>query len=219
MDKPVLPQTPDFMKSLDLKIATGDDILVAYEMNGQPLPLLNGFPTRLVVPGWFATYWVKMLDDIEILPQPDDNFWMKTAYRIPAAPCGCQLPGTKVPTVPISRLNVRSFITSVADGSTHSVSEVSTIRGIAFDGGSGIANVRFSTDGGATWKQAALGADQGKYSFREWTAHFNPMPGSSYPLQSVATATDGATQPTTLAWNASGYARNVIETVKVTVSS
>jgi sulfite dehydrogenase len=219
MDKPVLAQTPDFMKSLDLGVATGDDIIVAYEMNGKPLPLLNGFPARLVVPGWFATYWVKMLDDIEVLAQPDDNFWMKTAYRVPAAPCGCQLPGTKVPTVPISRLNVRSFITSVADGATLAASDLTTIRGIAFDGGSGIATVKFSGDGGATWKSAVLGPDLGKYSFREWTANFDPERGRQYALQSSAVAHDGSTQPTTLAWNASGYARNVIETVKVTVSS
>ena len=118
MDKPVLPQTPDFMKSLDLDVANARRRARRVRDERQPLPLLNGFPARLVVPGWFATYWVKMLDDIEVLAQPDDNFWMKTAYRIPAAPCGCQEPGTKVPTVPISRLNVRSFITSVADGAT-----------------------------------------------------------------------------------------------------
>lgn len=218
MDKPVLPQTPDFMKSLDLGVATGDDILVAYEMNGKPLPLLNGFPVRLVVPGWFATYWVKMLDDIEILAQPDDNFWMKTAYRIPAAPCGCQAPGTKVPTVPITRLNVRSFITSIADGATIASAGATTVRGIAFDGGAGITTVKFSSDGGATWMPATLGPDLGKYSFREWTAKFNAERGKQYALQSVATAEDGATQPLTLAWNTSGYARNVIETVKVTVS-
>jgi len=218
MDKPVLPQTPDFMKSLDLDVANGDDILVAYEMNGEPLPVLNGFPARLVVPGWFATYWVKMLDDVEVLGQPDDNFWMKTAYRVPAAPCGCQEPGTKVPTVPISRLNVRSFVTSVADGAVVAAQDLATVRGIAFDGGTGIANVRFSSDGGSTWSMADLGPDQGKYGFRDWKARFTPIPGREYSLQSVATGGDGATQPTTLAWNASGYARNVIETVKVTVS-
>ncbi|HEY5095056.1 MAG TPA: molybdopterin-dependent oxidoreductase [Candidatus Eremiobacteraceae bacterium] len=218
MDKPVLPQTPDFMKSLDLGVATGEDILLAYEMNGKPLPLLNGFPVRLVVPGWFATYWVKMLDDIEILAQPDDNFWMKTAYRIPAAPCGCQAPGTKVPTVPITRLNVRSFITNIADGASVPSSPTAIVRGIAFDGGAGITMVKFSSDGGATWTMATLGLDLGKYSFREWTARFNAEPGKQYALQSVATAEDGATQPLTLAWNSSGYARNVIETVKVTVS-
>jgi DMSO/TMAO reductase YedYZ molybdopterin-dependent catalytic subunit len=218
LDKPLLPQTPDFMKSLDRDVANGDDVIVAYEMNGKPLPLLNGFPARLVVPGWFATYWVKMLDDIEVLAQPDDNFWMKTAYRVPAAPCGCQLPGTKVPTVPITRLNVRSFITSVADGATVTTDDIRSVRGIAFDGGSGIANVQFSSDGGATWKRALLGADSGKYSFREWTASFKPERGKQYSLQSIATAQDGSTQPATLAWNASGYARNVIETVKITVS-
>jgi DMSO/TMAO reductase YedYZ molybdopterin-dependent catalytic subunit len=219
MDKPVLPQTPDFMKSLDVDVANHDDTIVAYEMNGEPLPLLNGFPARLVVPGWYATYWVKMLDDIEVLAQADDNFWMKTAYRVPATPCGCQEPGTKVTTVPISRLKVRSFITSVADGATASAEDLATIRGIAFDGGSGIAKVQFSSDAGASWTRALLGPDEGKYSFRRWSAAFKPQRGRQYTLQSSATAQDGAAQPTTPAWNASGYARNVIESVQVTVSS
>jgi len=218
LEGPALPTTPDFRKSLDVDKALGDDILIAYAMNGVPLPLLNGYPVRLIVPGWYSTYWVKMLSAITVLDHVDDNFWMKTAYRIPAAPCGCQAPGTKVPTVPITRLNVRSFITNIADGASVPSSPTAIVRGIAFDGGAGITMVKFSSDGGATWTMATLGLDLGKYSFREWTARFNAEPGKQYALQSVATAEDGATQPLTLAWNSSGYARNVIETVKVTVS-
>jgi sulfite dehydrogenase len=218
MDRPVLTQTPDFMKSLDVDIATGDDVLVAYEMNGQPLPLLNGYPVRLIVPGWYATYWVKMLDDIEVLAQPDDNFWMKTAYRIPADPCGCQQPGTKVPTVPISRLTVRSFITSHTDGATVAANSRQAVRGIAFDRGTGIAKVALSVDGGTTWSDAKLGPDEGKYGFREWTANFSPQRGKRYALASAATAIDGAAQSATPIWNSSGYLRNSIETVGVVAS-
>ena len=86
LDEPVVPDAPDFMKSLDLDHARDGEVMIAFAMNGQQLPLLNGFPLRLVVPGWYSTYWVKMLSDIEVLDKPDDNFWMKTAYTIPDTP-------------------------------------------------------------------------------------------------------------------------------------
>ena len=219
MDKPILPETPKFMKSLDIGTATGDDVLLAYEMNGKPLPLLNGFPVRLVVPGWFATYWVKMLNDIEVIAQPDANFWMATAYRIPANACACQDPGTKVPTVPISRLTVRSFITNLQSGATVVAQGRTDVRGIAFDAGSGIGKVMFSSDGGATWTQAQLGPDSGKYGFRTWSASFSTQAGVRYTLQSAATSNDGSTQSAAATWNSSGYQRNAIETVNVEAAS
>jgi DMSO/TMAO reductase YedYZ molybdopterin-dependent catalytic subunit len=86
LDEPVVDGAPKFMKSLDIDHARDGEVMIAYAMNGQQLPLLNGFPLRLVVPGWYSTYWVKMLSDIEVLAQPDDNFWMKTAYTIPDTP-------------------------------------------------------------------------------------------------------------------------------------
>src|ERR1700730_5095707 len=80
LDNGVIPQTPKFMKSLSIDHARDGEVMIAYAMNGEPLPLLNGFPLRLVVPGWYATYWVKMLNDIEVLDKPDDNFWTTKAY-------------------------------------------------------------------------------------------------------------------------------------------
>jgi len=75
LDKPAFPSVPDLMKSLEAsRIMDDPDILIAYQMNGEPLPMLNGFPARIVVPGWFADYWVKNLSDITVLNQPDDNF-------------------------------------------------------------------------------------------------------------------------------------------------
>src|SRR5258708_6880666 len=78
LDEPVVPDAPDFMKSLDLDHARDGEVMIAFAMNGQQLPLLNGFPLRLVVPAWYSTYWVKMLSDIEVLNNPDYNFCMKT---------------------------------------------------------------------------------------------------------------------------------------------
>ena len=214
-DKPALSEEPPFKKSLEMDVATRDDVLVAYAMNGEPLPVLNGYPVRLAVPGYYATYWVKMLNDIEVLDRPDDNYWMKTAYRVPADPCRCQQPGTKVPTVPISRLTVRSFITSLTEGQRVQVGQRYSVRGIAFDSGYGIAEVLFSTDGGVHWARAELGPDQGKYAFRSWTASFAPALRQQYSLQSLAVNNIGETQRMMSAWNSSGYLRNSIETVRV----
>ena len=216
-DVAVVPATPKFMKSLDLDLATSDDVIVAYSMNGADLPVLNGYPVRLVVPGFYGTYWVKMLNDIEVLADPDQNFWMKTAYRIPADPCGCQQPGTTVKTIPIGRLTVRSFITSVQDGGHVPGGKPVTIKGIAFDGGYGIDRVLFSSDGGQHWSQAALGKDYGKYAFRQWHASFMPQAaGRQYTLASLAINTIGEAQrPDNPVWNPGGYLRNTVETVRV----
>src|SRR5207247_3646270 len=113
LDTPVLPQTPDFIKALDLDHALDGDVMLAFEMNGEPLPMLNGFPLRLVVPGYFGTYWVKHLNELEVAGDVFGGFFMSTAYRIPATPGGCVEPGT-VPTatIPITKFKIRSFLTS-----------------------------------------------------------------------------------------------------------
>jgi sulfite dehydrogenase (cytochrome) subunit A len=212
---PVLPATPDFIKALDMDVALGEDVLLAYSMNGEPLPLLNGFPVRLIVPGWFATYWVKMLDDIEVINTTDQNFWMNPAYRIPDNPCACISPGEKVKTVPINRMDVRSFITSLADGARLKGGHTHEIKGIAFDGGYGIARVLFSIDGGKTWEETRLGVDHGKYSFRQWTVAFKPKAGHHYELACLALNNNGESQRLVPRWNPAGYMRNVVETYHV----
>jgi len=218
LERPTLPATPDFKKSLDVDVARGDDVLVAYEMNGKPLPLLNGFPVRLVVPGWYSTYWVKMLSEIMVLDHVDDQFWMKTAYRIPDTPNHSVAPtDTGFATIPINRMVVRSFVTNITDGGALK-SGRTAVRGIAFDGGSGIKSVDISTDGGATWAPAALETDYGRYSFRRWNAAVILDGGKTYALACRAAGNDGGTQTTTAIWNAGGYMRNVIQQYKVTVT-
>jgi DMSO/TMAO reductase YedYZ molybdopterin-dependent catalytic subunit len=111
LDEGVLPETPDFMKSLDIDHARDGEVMIAYLMNGEQLPILNGFPLRLVVPGCYSTYWVKMLNSIEVLGEADDNYWMKTAYRVPDTPGASVEPGAKgFKTVPITKMVPRSFI-------------------------------------------------------------------------------------------------------------
>ena len=216
-DGPVSPATPDFAKALDVAVATNPDVLLAWSMNGSDLPVLNGYPLRLVVPGYFGTYWLKHLNEITVLTTKLENFWMATAYRIPDNPTASVPPGTApTATRPIGKFNVRSFITNLADGA-HVHAGETALRGIAFDGGSGIASVEVSADDGATWQKATLGTDLGPYAFRPWSATLRLSPGKTV-LKVRATAVSGETQPATPLWNPGGYMRNVIESVRLEVS-
>ena len=216
LDTGILPQTPDFMKSLDVDHALDGEVMVAYAMNGKPLPLLNGYPLRLVVPGWYATYWVKMLDDIEVLDKPDDNFWMTRAYLIPDTPLADIAPGQQgVKLIPINRMVPRSFFTNVKDQAKFKVGETTTVRAIAFGGDTGLAKVLFSADAGGHWQEARLGHDHGKYSFRQWTVELRPASMGPQILMVKAFNTAGASQPDRANWNGSGFMRNVVESVSV----
>ena len=217
MDGPAMDTTPDFVKALDLDHAMDGEVMLAYGMNGEDLPVLNGFPLRLIVPGYFGTYWVKHLNEITVIDTVFDGFWMKSAYRIPDTPCGCVEPGTAPKaTIPINRFTVRSFITSVTDGAKLKPG-TTTLKGIAFDGGKGIKDVAVSIDGSKTWMPAKLGKDLGKYSFREWKLKVKLAAGS-YELKVRATNNAGDTQPGEPRWNPAGYLRNVVETVRVTAA-
>jgi DMSO/TMAO reductase YedYZ molybdopterin-dependent catalytic subunit len=171
LDTGVISQTPDFMKSLAIDHARDGEVMIAYAMNGEPLPLLNGFPLRLVVPGWYATYWVKMLSDIKVPDAADDNFWTAKAYLIPDTPFANVTPGQQgVKMIPINRMLPRSFFTNINDGDFLHVGQTTTVRGIAFGGDAGLAKVLFSSDAGRHWQETRLGLDHGKYSFRQWEA-------------------------------------------------
>ena len=214
LDAPVADKTPDFVKALDIDHARDGEVMLAYSMNGTDLPFLNGFPLRLVVPGYYGTYWVKHLNEITVIDNVFDGFWMKTAYRIPDNDCNCVESGTAPKaTIPINRFKVRSFVTSVADGAKLKAGET-TLKGIAFDGGKGIKNVAVSTDGGKTWALAKLGKDLGKYSFREWLMPVRLAAGA-HELKVRATSNSGEVQPMEPLWNGAGYLRNVVETVRV----
>ncbi|ABS65513.1 MULTISPECIES: molybdopterin-dependent oxidoreductase [Alphaproteobacteria] len=214
LDGPVVPDTPDFAKALDIDHARDGEVMLAYEMNGAELPWLNGYPLRLVVPGFYGTYWVKHLNEITVLDKPFQSFWMDTAYRIPANACACTEPG-KAPTatVPINRFDVRSFITSVQDGAKLKAGELA-LRGIAFDGGYGVSDVEVSADGGKSWQAASLGEDLGKYSFREWKMTI-PLQKGAHTLMVRAVNRIGQSQPMEPLWNPAGYMRNVVEHTRI----
>jgi DMSO/TMAO reductase YedYZ molybdopterin-dependent catalytic subunit len=219
LDEPVVPDGPDFKKSLQVDHARDGEVMIAYAMNGEQLPLLNGFPLRLVVPGWYATYWVKAISDIEVLDQPDDNFWMKTAYTIPDTPHADMKPGqTGVKLVPINKMVPRSFVTNIKAGQTVRAGAPTLVRGIAFGGDTGVARVDLSSDGGKNWRPATLGKDEGKFSFRQWQSRLILPAKGDYALTVRCTNSSGVAQPDQPNWNPSGFMRNVIESTPIVVA-
>jgi DMSO/TMAO reductase YedYZ molybdopterin-dependent catalytic subunit len=219
LESGVLPATPDFKKSLAIDHALDGEVMVAYLMNDQPLPLLNGYPIRLIVPGWYATYWVKMLNDIEVLNAPDDNFWTAKAYLIPDTPLANVRPGqTGFKLVPISGMVPRSFVTNFQNGATIPRGQPTLVRGIAFGGLHGLQKVLFSDDKGQSWTETRLGEDYGKYSFRQWQTTLSFPDVGSRTLMVRAVDATGQMQPATPNWNGAGFMRNVIESVNVHVA-
>ncbi len=211
MDKGGPATVPDYVKSIPLAQALRPEVLLAYDMNGAALPPLNGFPLRLVVPGWFATYWVKAISDIGVLDKPYDGYWVKTAYRIPKEGQTDKPGDLAKDTVPIHRMLVRSFFSSPQENSVVPVGQAAMLDGFAFDGGSGIKTVEVSTDGGKSWQPATLGDDLGVYSFRRWKLSWTPPKPDDYKLMVRATNNEGQTQSEQPGWSRAGYLRNVIE--------
>jgi DMSO/TMAO reductase YedYZ molybdopterin-dependent catalytic subunit len=212
LDEVVVDGGPKFLKSIDIDHARDGEVMLAFAMNGAQLPLLNGFPLRLIVPGWYSTYWLKMINDIEVLDGPDENFWVAKAYTIPDTPGANMTPGqTGVKMVPINRMVPRSFVTNFRGGETVKAGAPTALRGFAFGGDKGVKSVEISMDAGKTWAATALGRDEGTYSFRQWSTQIQPAAGD-VAVMVRCTNTDGLVQPMTPNWNPGGFMRNVIET-------
>ena len=198
-----------FLKSLDLKPEVIDTCLLAYAMNGEPLPLLNGFPLRLVVPGFFATYWVKSLGTVRLLSQPDDGYWMKTAYLMPDTPRGSTTPEAmaagNIRKVPIGRMPVRSVIVTPDGSAKLPVGFPVQVQGVAFSGHGAIRSVEVSINQGAQWQPATLGEDLGPFAFRTWSLLWRPSQPGAVTLWVRATDAAGNTQTNDPFWNPGGY--------------
>ena len=215
LDEPVVGDAPKFLKSIDVDHARDGEVMLAFAMNGEQLPLVNGFPLRLIVPGWYSTYWVKMLNDIELLDGPDPNFWTAKAYTIPDTPGATMKPGEAgVKMVPINRMVPRSFVTNYTGGELVKAGAPLALRGIAFGGDTGVKTIEVSLDTGKTWHPTELGRDEGRYSFRQWSTSVWPDAGD-LAVMVRCTNTAGLAQPTQPNWNPSGFMRNVIETVRL----
>ena len=204
---------PDFVKSLPMWKALDPDTLLAFEMNGDPLPVWNGFPARIVAPGWTATYWIKAVTELTVSDKPFDGFWMKTAYRVPRGMFGDSGFASQdtEQNSPITAIKINSLVVSPAPGSSLVAGRRAEISGIAWDGGSGIRSVEASLDGGATWREAKLGRDLGRYSWRQWSFGFTPQAAGMATVLVRATARDGATQSEQLVHNPAGYHHNVVQ--------
>ena len=214
-DGPALDKTPDFVKSLPVWKAIEETTIVAYEMNGEPLPHWNGFPARIVVPGWTATYWMKHVVSINAVTKPFEGFWMKSAYRIPVGkfPVVARFISQETAAnTPITEMVVNSLITTHADGAAVKAGARANIGGIAWDGGYGVRTVEASTNGGKTWAAATLGPDNGKYAFRTWTYAFTPLRGRT-SVMARATNAIGQGQTAALILNPAGYHHNVMQSV------
>jgi DMSO/TMAO reductase YedYZ molybdopterin-dependent catalytic subunit len=217
-DKAVLDKTPDFVKSIPVWKAMEADAIIAYEMNGAPIPHWNGFPARLIVPGWTATYWVKHITSLTPVTKPFDGFWMKSAYRIPKGKFPLVDRFTSQETevnTPITEMVVNSLITSHEDGQTVPAGGPRiAVSGIAWDAGYGVSKVEISVDGGKSWDVAMLGEDLGRYSFRPWSAEIAaPAKGARLGVMARASNKIGQTQVSDLILNPAGYHHNVIQTV------
>jgi sulfite dehydrogenase (cytochrome) subunit A len=219
-DAPVLPATPDFRKSLPIAKALADETIVAIEMNSAPLPLLNGYPARVVVPGWTSACWMKHVTRIEASPKPLDSFWMQKAYRVPAGMFPVELPFTTqvdAATWPITEIVVNAVIAAPVDGERVSRAGFS-VEGVAWDRGHGIRRVEVSLDDGRTWQDALLGRDFGPFAFRAFSlATGGLMPGRCVVV-ARAVSNNGETQAAALRFNPAGYHNNVPQKVAVTVA-
>jgi DMSO/TMAO reductase YedYZ molybdopterin-dependent catalytic subunit len=219
LDKPLIDGAPQKVKSIPIDIARRDDVLVAWAMNGEALPLLNGYPLRLVVPGWFATYWIKMLSDIEVMgTDEDDSYFMAKTYRMPAVPVQ---PGDKdFPTVPITTMGPRSWITSHVSGDALPADAPLDLRGLAMGGDTGVAHVDILVDNLAATLQvvrARLEGSDDPYGFRRWSVRLPRQPAGLVSLGARCTNKTGQSQPSAQPWNPSGYARTVVEPLRLRV--
>lgn len=217
LDKGAIPSIPDYVKSLSVPHALDGDVMVAYEMNGEEIPLLNGFPLKLVVPGWYASYWISSLADVNVLSEKFSGFWMDKAYRITTNPGMTEKPDSlSKTTVPLTAVKLHSIFVTPDFRVVQKAGAACHLEGLAFNDGSGIGKVEVSTDGGKTWQPATMKAPLSKYAWRRWQHEWTPAMAGTYDLAVRATDMAGYTQPEQQ-WNRSGYARGFIEHIKVKV--
>lgn len=202
-----------YERSLTLQEARRPEVILAYEMNGQPLPPQHGYPLRLVVPGWYGMTSVKWLKAITALTEEFSGFQQKVFYRIAQDEDD---PGTQV-----SRMFPRSLI--VPPG----IPEFETrdrllppgpvvLEGRAWSGWAPIARVEVSLDGGSSWADAATETPLGPHAWRRWSYEWNAGEGD-HLVASRATDEAGNTQPVEQRWNMRGVANNMVQTVVVHV--
>ncbi len=217
-DRPALPTVPLFTRSIPLAKALHPDTLLAYEMNGRPLPLLHGAPLRVITPGWMAESCMKWLTEITVRADETPGYYMQQAYRIPetSIQAGSGLPGSVM--VPVEQMPVKSLIAAPAEGDTLRRGPV-TIQGVAWAGGVAVAQIEVSCDDGRTWEPARFVGDEQPYAWRQWQYVWNPKTVGSTAILCRATDARGEQQPATTPWNPGGFLWSGWDRVTVTVAA
>ncbi len=218
-DKAAFHKTANFVRELELH-EVKDDVIIAYEMNGEDLPFLNGYPVRLIIPGLYADSWVKMLSNITITKEYKEMFYMDKAYRIPDNNCECEAPDNyATKTKPITTMNIKSVIGYPTSNSIIKLNSNLTIKGVAFDSGHGIKEVLVSLDGGKTWESSELEKELSPYAFRAFSFAFKANKKGKVTMMAKAINNLGEAQPfeKDIGWNHGGYKYNAIDSVTIEV--
>ncbi|HEX8171252.1 MAG TPA: sulfite oxidase [Thermoanaerobaculia bacterium] len=209
-------KVPPFHRSIELAKAL-DDCILAYEMNGQPLPPQHGAPLRLVAPGWAGDHWMKWLVRLAPSAAPVTGFYMDTAYRWPNAPGAPGVTFKPEEMHPVTELAVKSNITTAPPKAR--VGTPVEIRGFAFSGAPDIAKVEVSDDDGKTWRAATLDARHSPHAWRLWSFRWTPRRRGTARLVARATDSRGAAQAREAVWNQSGYLFNAWHSVSIEVTA
>ena len=217
-DNPVILEAPSYFRELEMH-EISDEVIIAYAMNGEDLPYLNGFPVRLVIPGYYSDSWIKMVKDITVLKEYKEHFYMDVAYRIPDNETESETYNNRAKkTKPITTMNVKSFIGYPTNETKITKNSHMVVRGIAFDGGSGIKDVLISLDDGKTWEKTVV-KEAGKYSFHEFHYTFKPQKIGKNKIMTKAINNKGEEQPLAknIPWNHGGYKYNGIDVITFNV--
>lgn len=197
-----------YLRSLPIKLARHPDTLLAYEMNGETLPIEHGYPVRLIVPGWYGMAHVKWLERISTLTEPFSGYFQGDKYVLRYRD------GTEKP---VQEMQVKSTITSPIKNENIKCCSNYYMNGHAWSGRSSIAKVEISVDQGRTWRLAKLHGPSDSYSWQSWTYEWTPKAPGEYTLLSRATNNKGTQQPLESTWNELGYQVNGIQSVSVKV--
>jgi DMSO/TMAO reductase YedYZ molybdopterin-dependent catalytic subunit len=211
------PDKVPISRGVPIEKAMTDDCLIAFAMNGAPLPVLNGYPLRLVVPGWPGSCSQKWLKRIQIRDQIHDGTKMTgNAYRMPAYPVS---PGTEVPKedmVIIHEMPVKSLVTFPVTGSRTDVGKAFEVGGHAWSGQGDVARMQVSVDFGATWQDAVLDKPTNKFAWQQWRANITLDKAGYYEVWARATDHTGVAQPSVVpGWNPKGYLNNMQHRIAV----
>jgi DMSO/TMAO reductase YedYZ molybdopterin-dependent catalytic subunit len=203
-----------YERALPVSVALGEDVLLAYEMNGSPLLPQHGAPVRLLVPGWYGMTNVKWLASIDVLGEPFDGYQHSAAYRLRVDEDD---EGT-----PVTRMEPRSLLVppGIPDFNTRARTVPlgpCRLEGRAWSGWAPVDRVEVSADGGDTWGEAELGPAESRWAWRGWGFDWTPEAPGEYVLCSRATDEAGKVQPPDPRWNVGGYANNAFQRVPVTV--